>query len=111
MGYANHWVSYCTVDGLHYAVDGTARDYLNSRFTPQALKGPGRLDAEIFVAGSAGELQTMLAKYYGGKPDAWIRQRKMNIHRLEHRKSRLGRWKRLPEMVYKRAFEAVPFPE
>ena len=111
VGYANHWVSYCTIGGLHYAVDGTARDYLNSRSTPEALQGPGRPDAEIFVAASANELQTMLAKYYGGKPEAWVRQRNTNIHRLEHRKSRLGRWKRLPDFVYQRAFEPIPFPK
>jgi hypothetical protein len=110
VGYANHWVSYCTIGGLHYAVDGTARDYLNNRSTPKALKGAqGRLDAEIFVAGSSGELQTMLAKYYGGKPKAWVRQRNTNLHRLAHRKSRMGRWNRLPDFVHKRAFEAIPF--
>jgi hypothetical protein len=105
IGWGNHWITYCKIGDLHYAVDGTAQDYLNRSFTPQSLRGKGRLDAEIFVAATAAELRTMLAGYYGGLPDKWIRQRRVDLRQLERKAPG-----RLPDAFYRQAYEPIPFP-
>lgn len=105
IGWGNHWITYCKIGDLHYAVDGTAQDYLNSTFTPNSLRGRGRPDAEIFVAATAEELRTMLARYYGGLPDKWIRQRRVDLRQLERQAAG-----RVPDEVYRQAYSSIPFP-
>lgn len=60
IGYGNHWITYLHKDGLHYAVDGTARDYLDRqrRGLPYA--------AEVLVADSPARLKQLLTRHYGG---------------------------------------------
>ena len=50
-----HSITYFVIDGFHFTIDLTAKDY-----------SQGRVDAEIFVAKSLEGLRDMLCSYYGG---------------------------------------------
>ena len=64
LGYGDHWVTYARIGKHHYAIDGGALEYLESK---QVVGHKLRFLSEVFISSSLRGLQSMLSAHYGGE--------------------------------------------